>query len=370
MSVHIMLLLLSGTSPACPHVIVGKHVQFCVSRVSRPRDVLRFLADRGYPLAVLVAWKGDTVQVDEGPFIHVDSVAVLPSNPWMERWVRSILVGRPFAYRRIQPLLTWLTYREHAPSLVWAGTVPVLRWSVPPPRGMLSLRWDRRLFGGGDFRMFLPTLWMYVRVAVEGYRERQILEVALQHPLRPRMDLMFRGQYTDARIPQARLEGGGVLTFRRGEISLALEGTGDTIWRAGLSMRGIFLLPHDTLRFWGILRRGGWMLRVGAHGRGKFLEGEVLLQDGSLRGPDVEIPRGGWRALHGWPDAGFWTRGGFFRIGVGPPNLRGVVEGLWEADGPPLWSAGVRWSTGMYSLWGMHGIPGGRTWVYVTLRLE
>lgn len=369
-----MLLMVVGSvssSPSCTPVIQGKAIRFCASPTWNPHDILTFLANRGYPLAVFLAQEGDTFRVDEGPFVVVNTLAVIPSNRWLQRWLEGALLHRPFSLRHYQTIASWLNRRGHAPFLSWSGTLPVVRWHTPPPRGSLVFQWNQRLLGGGELEVFFPSFWTYLQIETEGYQTRQSLDFTAERPIQPGMDLYVQGRYTDALLPQSHIEGGIGLSFSMVSLRAGMGFTSDTMVQIGASVFGLFhipKIPEGTFTFQGRFRPRGWMLRLESISQFHWWEVQSLIADGTLPDPDGVLPRGGWQTLHGWPETGFWNRGWFVRLGIGPHAIRVVGEGLFE-NTPPLWSVGFRMMIKPYVLWMMWGVPGGRAWVYLTLQL-
>ncbi len=348
----------------CPYPVIGQGVQLCMTHPpASSREVLRFLANRGYPLAVFLRFQGDTALVDEGPLVLARDLRLSPPLPFpLPDITRGV-----FRFSTVQRLSRWLEGLGLSARLSWEDARPILRWAFPPPRGSVALTWDgQRFLGEGKITGWLARGFVRGALSVEGYGDRERARGALLRPLRPFLEARGRIIYDNTDIPALSGEGG--LQVRAGPwtVGSGVHVVWDTLRKPG----GVLWLgwnrSQDTLAFWGLLRNDGFWVRGNLRISGSLAEAMLLVQGGTLRDSALAEPRGGVRALHGWPETGLFLAGSFVRLGIGPRRVRLLGEGLWEPD-EVRWSLAVRMELQGVHLWLARGMPDGRTWVYVTL---
>lgn len=356
---------------SCGFHIVGQGISFCLNRQpASSRDVLRFLANRGYPLATFLRFGEDTAFVNEGPLIHMGDLRVETPTPTLVHWARGN-PGDVFRMVKVQQFLQWL-HALHIPArLFWDNAIPVIRWRFPPPRGQAGFTWNGSGFlGRGNLEAWVPGVLTRIRVEVEGEGDRERARLALLRPLRPLLEGFFEGMYVNSMVPAASMEGG--LAFRRGPFMLGMGGhlVWDTLRRGGVIVQGGFSREQDSLALWSLLRGDGALLRFVVHMEQPWGEGEIFALAGTLEDSSLAEPRGGPGRLHGWPGTGRFLHGIRVRGGVGPRVFRGFLEGLMEKDRGLQWDLALRTRIGGVDLWLSRGMPDGQTWVYVTLQME
>ncbi len=348
----------------CPHPVVGQGIQLCMEGPpASSRDVLRFLADRGYPLAVFLLFRDDTALVDEGPLVLARDLRVLPSLPLsLPDLTRGV-----FRLSAVLRLVRWLEALGITTRLSWEGTRPVLRWSLPPPRGSVALTWDgQRFLGEGRLSGWLARGFVQASLSVEGYGDRERARISLLRPLRPLLEARGRAAYDNTDVPTLSGEVGLQIRREKWVAGSGVHLVWDTVRKVGGVLWTGVNRPQDTLTLWGLVRRDGFWIRGNLRISRRFAEAVILIQEGTLQDSALAEPRGGVRALHGWPESGMFLQGSFVRLGIGPRRVRLLGEGLWER-GATHWSLAVRLELQGVHLWLSRGLPDGRTWVYVSL---
>jgi len=348
----------------CPYPVVGQTLRLCLEHPpSSSQEVLRFLANRGYPLAVFLRFSEDTAYVDEGPLILAGDLVFSP--PFPLRGVR--LSHGVFRLSSVERLVRWLDGLGIPTHLFWEGTHPVLWWSLPPPWGGVTFTWDGRQFlGEGRLAGWLARGFIRADLSVEGYGGRERARMGLLRPLQPLVEARLRTAYDNAEIQAFTGEGGLQMRVGPWVVGGGLHLVWDTTRRTG----GVLWMernrPQDTLSLWGLARRRGGWARGQFRFSGRLAELFLFAQGGTLKDSTLAEPRGGAQGLHGWPGTGMFLQGLLGRLGVGPPPFRILGEGLWEPGGMG-WSLALRVEMQGVQLWFARGMPDGQVWVYVSL---